>query len=75
MTVQLNTANPGRYSAPGSDPGWTTSPYLAYHSTRTLRGTASPAPSSSQPTGWGGRLLASTAPTAAELTVASTTAA
>src|SRR5512132_920552 len=75
MTVKLKMANPGRYSAPGSDPGRTSSPYLAYHSTRMLRATASPTPSSSQPTGWRGRRLATTAPTAAELTVASTTAA
>jgi hypothetical protein len=75
MKVKLKTANPARYSAAGSDPGRTTSPYLAYHSTRMLRVTDRPTPISSQPTGWRGRRPASTAPTAAELTVARRTAA
>src|SRR4029450_8031309 len=75
MTVKLKMANPTRYSAAGSDPGRTTSPYLVYHSTRRLRAIASPIPSSSQPTGCRGRRLASTPPTAVELTVASMTAA
>jgi hypothetical protein len=64
--------NPARKLAAGSDPGRATSPYQLYPKARPHKASDNPRPSSSQPTGCAGRRLASTAPTVAALTAATT---
>src|SRR6185503_12858971 len=58
--------------AAGSDPGRTSSPQVRYCAAAAVAVSDKATASSSQPTGWRGRRLASTAPTVAPLTMATT---
>jgi hypothetical protein len=60
------------HRAPGSAPGRTSSPQVRYCAAAAVAVSDRATVSSSQPTGWRGRRLASTAPTVAPLTMATT---